>query len=324
MPKFSIIIPLYNAERYIGQCLDSIAEQSYPDFEVIIVDDGSTDNGALIAKSMAEKDPRFVYYYKENGGVSSARNLGIDKAKGEWISFVDADDLLLPDALTTFANLCSDNDIEMAMGTYIEESYLLKECFKEARTFDLILSRDRIIELMFMPHLYNYQGSAWGKVYRRDLLNDNHIRFNTSIAINEDRLFCVEYICLITQRVRFTSFPVYKYIKRADGTMGSFSNSFKPTLLSDFDASLIMLDRVENGGFPKCVVKLGYDNVINSYDMVRHLMAAAHYSKTKEETAHLKQRTINRVGLLFFLWQRVRRFLSRQYYNIFRRKIYIR
>ena len=105
IPTFSIIIPLYNKERQIARTLDSVLAQTITDYEVIIVDDGSRDNGSEIVKDYSTKDSRVRYIYKENGGVSSARNRGIKEAKGEWFVFLDADDEMLPTALSGFERL---------------------------------------------------------------------------------------------------------------------------------------------------------------------------------------------------------------------------
>ena len=93
--KLSVIIPCYNAERYLGECLDSVLSQSETDFEVILVDDGSRDGTLAIAKNYASRDARVTALHQENAGVCAARNLGLDRAQGEWVTFVDADDLLV-------------------------------------------------------------------------------------------------------------------------------------------------------------------------------------------------------------------------------------
>ena len=90
----SIIVPIYNKEKYLEKCLDSILGQTYRDLEIILVDDGSTDNSLVICQHYAEKDPRIKIYHKPNGGVSSARNLGLEKSTGKYISFVDPDDFI--------------------------------------------------------------------------------------------------------------------------------------------------------------------------------------------------------------------------------------
>ena len=98
MSKISIIVPIYNTEQYLPRCIDSILSQSLTDFELLLIDDGSIDGSGAICDAFAEKDNRVRVFHKENGGVSSARNLGLNEAKGEWVCFVDSDDELMPNA----------------------------------------------------------------------------------------------------------------------------------------------------------------------------------------------------------------------------------
>lgn len=93
-PKISVIVPVYNVEKYLRRCIDSILAQTFTDFELLLIDDGSKDNSRDLCDGYAMKDERVRVFHKKNGGVSSARNLGLDNAKGEWVSFVDADDYL--------------------------------------------------------------------------------------------------------------------------------------------------------------------------------------------------------------------------------------
>ena len=97
-PKISVIVPVYNVEKYLRRCIDSILSQTFSDFELLLIDDGSKDKSGEICDEYAAKDARVRVFHKENGGVSSARNLGLDNAKGDWITFSDSDDELLPDA----------------------------------------------------------------------------------------------------------------------------------------------------------------------------------------------------------------------------------
>ena len=104
-PKISVIVPVYNVEKYLCRCIDSILAQTFTDFELLLIDDGSKDSSGEICEEYAGKDARIRVFHRQNGGVSTARNLGIDKAKGEWIYFVDSDDVVLPSALGTFCSL---------------------------------------------------------------------------------------------------------------------------------------------------------------------------------------------------------------------------
>ena len=220
MPKFSIIIPLYNAERYIGQCLDSIAEQSYPDFEVIIVDDGSTDNGALIAKMMTERDPRFVYYYKENGGVSSARNLGIDKAKGEWISFVDADDYINPDYLQTFVDTNPKADITFFGETSFYPNAKNTEKVPETGYYACRKDVEKAIYYLSCGPLGDVFGWTWDKFLRGSIIREHNVRFADNISFREDEVFAFEY-CRYVTSLRIIGKKLYNYRILDSGLTGA-------------------------------------------------------------------------------------------------------
>ena len=113
MPAITIIVPIYNTACYISHCVDSILSQTFPDFELILVDDGSPDNCPAICDEYAAKDPRVIVIHKENGGVSSARNAGLDIAKGEYITFVDSDDWLHPDFLHHGISLCRQQELDI-------------------------------------------------------------------------------------------------------------------------------------------------------------------------------------------------------------------
>lgn len=324
VPTFSVIIPVHNMERHLRDCLDAICGQTCRDFEAILVDDGSTDGSAAICREYAERDARFRYHYKENGGVSAARNAGIEMARGEWLLFADSDDLLLPDSLAVFARLCAADGVTLCMGTYIMDSFVPKDCFAERRTFELALDRHSMMELMFRTDRYGYQGYIWNKVFRRDIVQSGHLHFDTSVYFNEDRLFCVEYICRMTGKAIFSSLPVYRYIKRESGTVGAAYVSFNPRLLTDYESSVTILRLLERNGFPMSVIRLGKDRLIDSYDLIRHNMRAVRYERYEQEKAALCKRTKATVGRWFYACYRVRLFLSRQYYNVFRRRIYIR
>ncbi|MBR6757368.1 MAG: glycosyltransferase family 2 protein [Bacteroidaceae bacterium] len=185
MPRVSIIVPVYNAENYIVQCLDSILNQTFQDFEVIIVDDGSTDNSAKICNKYAEQDHRIILIKKSNGGVSAARNIAISQASGEWITFLDADDMLFPDCLEQCVSIMEIKKLDLLQ-------------FSLSRTYD------RSINNALPPdiHVYNssdffsvmHNVSAGGSFIKLSTLLDNNIRFNETIKLAEDQLFILNVI----------------------------------------------------------------------------------------------------------------------------------
>ena len=114
-PKLSIIIPIFNTGPHLPRCLDCILSQSFTDFELLLVDDGSTDNAGAICDEYAQKDARIKVFHRENGGISTARNTGLDNAQGEWIYLIDSDDELIPNGLQTLVD-CISEDVDVVMG----------------------------------------------------------------------------------------------------------------------------------------------------------------------------------------------------------------
>ena len=184
----SIIVPIYNSENYIKKCLDSILAQTYSNLEVILIDDGSTDNSYNICKDYQKKDNRIVLLQQKNAGVSRARNHGLEVAKGEYIGFVDSDDYIEPEMYEILLNSIIESNSKIAICNYYyenEDSKEIKNFQSESRFF----SRDYFTENMFNDFCIN--GFLCNKLYYRGLLfNKNHtIYLDENIKILEDNLF---------------------------------------------------------------------------------------------------------------------------------------
>ena len=172
----SIIVPIYNAENYLKSCLDSVLSQTFKDFEVLMVNDGSTDSSATICQAYVEYDSRFRYFEKENGGLSDARNYGLDRAQGAYITFLDADDFLFENYLEKLyqASLLSDSDI--LIGGYCRfdgsDFYFYNDHFKSESLISFTSAQaiqvlDSMLDVPFLTF-----STAWGKLFKRDLFNE--------------------------------------------------------------------------------------------------------------------------------------------------------
>ena len=176
-PKISIIVPVYNVEKYIRRCLDSIQAQTFTDWECICIDDGTPDNSGKICDEYAEKDRRFVVLHKENGGVSSARNAGLDVAKGEWITFVDSDDWVEKETYEIAIDAAEKNCADLVQfGMVIEKDgkVICKKVYKDGFVDDLSKS---------------FEPSTCHKLFFRKIIYANNIRFPEGITLSEDRYF---------------------------------------------------------------------------------------------------------------------------------------
>lgn len=184
-PKISVIIPVYNGEKYLARCIDSVLQQTICDFEIILIDDGSKDNSPHICDDYAEKDARISVVHKENGGVSSARNVGIKQAKGEYITFVDSDDTLPIDA---FANLLKPINAHPMVDVVCGSSTVFGSKGNIMQTWILpFTDNERYIHTFDMWAFFVY--CVWGKLIRRDLVVRHGLWFEPSITSNEDVLW---------------------------------------------------------------------------------------------------------------------------------------
>lgn len=220
-PQISIIVPVYNAERYLSRCIDSILGQSFKDFELLLVDDGSKDGSGAICDVYAEKakseevsgkSVSIRVIHKENGGPASARNMGLENAKGEWICFVDSDDCLCDGLLEHFMATTRKADLTYYSFRYIDEINH-QECIEH---FDNTFLTDKAaIEAYIQPIRYrSYQSCIvdvpWGKFYRNDIIKEHQLRFPEDIDFKEDEIFNYRYLKYV-QSLEVCDYIGYNY-----------------------------------------------------------------------------------------------------------------
>jgi len=196
----SVIIPIYNAQDYLGRCINSVLSQTYMDIEVILIDDGSTDKSGDMCDTFEALDSRVKVFHVKNGGPSVVRNYGIDKAKGEWITFVDADDWLAPDALENLSNRQADMVIGDFIISHRPARFLCNDDWH-------MISGDIVGYLtnyLKRPSGYSMFVYVWGRLFKTSIIKTNFIRFNTKLRIFEDSLFLMDYLrhCNSVQYVR--------------------------------------------------------------------------------------------------------------------------
>ncbi|MBO4893775.1 MAG: glycosyltransferase family 2 protein [Clostridia bacterium] len=213
VPKVSVIIPVYNSEKYLEKCLGSIAAQTFTDFEAIMVDDGSTDGSALVCKNFAENDHRFKYYYKENGGAASARNYGIKQAAGDYIAFIDSDDYIEPDCFKNLTALLDEQSFSIIQGGMKlirngKESLLLPGMNNAKLSGD----EYKLAVLKRQIPIFLFQSTV-SKLYKRELIENSGVCFNEKYSISEDCLFNTELLKSDIDSVCFNETSDYCYIQ---------------------------------------------------------------------------------------------------------------
>ena len=192
--KVSIVIPVFNAENYILDCLESIKNQSYKSIEIIVVDDGSSDNTVTIVNNQINQDSRVYLYQNPKKGVSSARNFGIQQATGDFITFVDADDLIAPSMISVLCGMMSKNSCDCTSVKFTNSF----------NNLDLTDERGNIRSYMRKEQykvLAEGNGYAWTKMYKLSLLKENDILFDENISIGEDILFNSQYFKISNELV---------------------------------------------------------------------------------------------------------------------------
>ena len=213
----SVIIPVYNAERYLASCLDSILSQSYRNLEVIIINDGSSDYSLRVAEGYAEKDDRVRVYSFENEGPSEARNRGLSVATGDYLTFVDSDDLLTPDSLEIMITYLLKYSADMVEGSFIRGKVYYEPTFKSKITVKQFNFIEAIDDLLFQTTLLP---SPWGKLFKKDLFND--LSYKKHILYEDlDISYRILEKC---KKIIWIDYPVYFYRKTEGSLMGTWTS----------------------------------------------------------------------------------------------------
>ena len=208
----SIIVPIYNAEQYLRRCVDSILNQEYTDFELLLVNDGSTDASGDICEEYGDRDPRVIVIQKENTGVSDSRNRALDRARGKYLQFLDSDDWITPDATRLFVRAAEEYGCDMVISDFyrvVGERLSTKGDIEE----EGVLTREEFAAHMMENPADFYYGVLWNKLYRRDIVEEHNLRMDTDINWCEDFMFNLEYIRYAKVFYALHA-PIYYYVKR--------------------------------------------------------------------------------------------------------------
>lgn len=213
MCEISIIVPVYKVEKYLKKCLDSILAQTFRDFELILVDDGSPDNSGRICDEYAKKDARVRVLHKDNGGLSSARNAGIEVAKGNYIGFIDSDDYIAADMYQTLYDLLNDHDADMSVVGMIDVYENREIIVKESKKIEVLEQKKAIQAVLDSTDVYAY---AVNKLYKKSLFYD--IRYPVGKIVED--AFVIMDLLLQCNKIVTTTEQKYYYYRRADSITG--------------------------------------------------------------------------------------------------------
>lgn len=231
----SIIIPVYNTEKYLSRCIDSVLSQSWTDIEVILVNDGSIDYSGNICDKYAALDHRVKVIHIKNQGVCHARNIGLYKAKGDYVLFVDSDDWIDTNMCGTLIDMIQNNNADMSTCGYKIEDENGNIIYEIKERYNYVLNKWDSLITLFKPRDYKYKGNMCDKLFLREKIVKNELSFNEKIFYNEDRLFIYNYM-LVSNKVAYTTIPYYHYIQHKNSAMNSMSQTYNKKQLTFMDA----------------------------------------------------------------------------------------
>lgn len=233
MEIISIIIPVYNMEKYLARCLDSIISQTYSNIEIILVNDGSKDNSLNICREYQNMDKRIKVIDKVNEGVSVARNHGLEAATGDFIGFVDPDDWIEPNMYESMHEIINSNNCNIAFCNYFKDNKFSssQKTFKFKK--DVLEKLDIINELIgnmigiedILPKYYNVMGCVWRCLYKKEFIDKYVLRFKPSITIMEDLIFTIEAL-LYCDKVCIDHSILYHYMQNKSSSLHSYNQKF--------------------------------------------------------------------------------------------------
>ncbi|WP_344786553.1 glycosyltransferase [Postechiella marina] len=238
-PKVSIIIPIYNSYSFLERCFSSLENQSLKDLEFILINDGSVDDSESLCHIYSKKDERFKYYFKENGGLSSARNYGLNKAKGDYIFFLDSDDYIEAETCNTLYKLAEKQNIDLLNFGY---KYIYNDRSEKRNSVfpkNKIITRDYILDKLKRDTVKNKL--LWFSTtyfYKRAFLSKHHLTFNPSILLGEDSEFNLR--CLLSaKRLYSINDHFYNYVFNTNSlTQANYKHNLLPKFYSQFESRL--------------------------------------------------------------------------------------
>lgn len=263
MPNISVIIPVFNTERYLTRVIDCVLTQTFTDFELILIDDGSTDASGEICDRYEVTDGRVRVKHSANHGVSAARNNGIDLATGEWITFIDSDDYILPQYLQNLYNNAEKHNSDFVM-TGIVRRYEEKPIDDVVREWsESVVTRNEIAKL-YEQGIMQYQKCPYLKLFKREIINEHGIRFDERLSRGEDALFVYTYL-LHCSSISVAPGANYIYCLRDGSLMSQIMAPFQTELYGYERMKTVLLNLTEiSHPYPRHYLVYWFDRVINA------------------------------------------------------------
>lgn len=285
----SVIVPVYNVQKYLDQCVESVLKQTYTDFEVILVDDGSTDNSGKMCDDWAQKDDRIKVVHQKNQGLSGARNTGIEASEGEYLVFVDSDDLIAENMFSTLMPMMTDENLDAVWCTF---NRFYNDDVNDSRAcqiMDMLCEgKEEIIKNMVLPIIssdnpqFETPGTMCGVIYRADIIRKSGLRVApVKESSSEDNQFNVRFLPLCS-KVKWVNLPLYCYRKN----MASLSNNIKDYTVpsyKNFERQLLEMAKGWNVDYAE-VERRCKRRIITAFSTVAKIVIANNSLKESKKT----------------------------------------
>ena len=316
-PTLSIIVPVYNTKEFLPRCVESVLNQSFVDFELILIDDGSCDGCALMCDDYSANDSRIRVFHQFNAGVSSARNLGLDYVRGEWICFLDSDDEFLPGGLQTMID-CIKDDVDMVLAGYERYDENGSVFYSVDERVIQTLNKKRSLSTLYETHApyYRYLGYICGRLFRKRIIQDNHLRFDPNLRIKEDTLFITRYILRSNGVTCFTTTPVYRYNDRMNSAMWETRNHFNSKYVDSLYALIKMKKEISSffSSFSE-LVYIAKEGIWVRYWKIMEKMRKFNIEDHALQS-QIKKDVLKEIGVDFFIRKKIKKF-KRSVGNLF-------
>ena len=259
-PAVSIIVPVYNGEKTLERCVDSVLKQEYKDFELFLINDGSSDKTREICERYAAADDRVLVIHKENSGVSESRNMAIAQAHGEYLQFLDCDDWITPDATKLLVRAAKEEQADLVIADFYR---VIGERLSHKGDIEIdgVMDQEAFVGCMMEKPADFYYGVLWNKLYRRDIIMKHHLQMNPEISWCEDFMFNLEYVRYAETFYALRT-PVYYYVK----TKGSLVNQ-KISITKTVKMKLMMFEYYNNF----------YKHVLDEEDYEKNRLQVYHF-----------------------------------------------
>lgn len=286
MELVSVIVPVYNAAAYLDEALESLTYQVYDHLEIILVDDGSTDDSVSICKKYAEMDSRFRYYPCPHKGVAAARNFGISVANGVYVGFLDSDDWIEPDFYHELVSLIQKSDTPIAMCGYYDYSQKMRR-FPEKEQDGSYMICGKTDALFHVLERTGYFTSVWNKLYRKDFLMQNSISFDERLAVGEDEVWLIEQL-LSCEKIAFTAKILYHW-KDGSGVSRNkkLTKDSLTVVLAKQKVCQILREKLPASSCKQQIVQLANSRLLNDCFALKVLAYKEHNKKLVDKFTRL-------------------------------------